>query len=117
MRATHTIAVDALHRAMRALASGFRSDAAVVEAVCNNLIEANLMGHDSHGIGMLPRYAASYLEGGLQPDAHVRTVLDAGALLRLDGQAGFGQVVGGEAMALGIERTRQHGCCVMALGN
>jgi uncharacterized oxidoreductase len=47
----------------------------------------------------------------------VRTELDAGAMLRLDGQAGFGQVVGGEAMALGIERARQHGCCVMALGN
>ncbi|HET7526467.1 MAG TPA: malate/lactate/ureidoglycolate dehydrogenase [Burkholderiaceae bacterium] len=117
MSATHTIAVDALHRAMRVLARGFGSDAAVVDAVCDNLIEANLMGHDSHGIGMFPRYADSYLEGGLQPNAHVRTVLDAGALLRLDGQAGFGQVVGGEAMALGIARARSHGCCVMALGN
>ena len=66
---------------------------------------------------MLPRYADSYLEGGLKPNAHVRTVLDAGAMLRLDGQAGFGQVVGHEAMALGIERAKQHGCCVMALGN
>ena len=85
--------------------------------MCSNLIEANLTGHDSHGIGMLPRYADSYLEGGLKPNVHVRTVLDAGAMLRLDGQAGFGQVVGHEAMALGIERARQLGCCVMALGN
>jgi len=47
----------------------------------------------------------------------VRTVLDGGALLRLDGGAGFGQVIGQEAMALGIERARQHGSCIVALGN
>jgi hydroxycarboxylate dehydrogenase B len=117
MSPTHTIAVDALQRAMHLLARGFGSDEAEVHAVCSNLIEANLTGHDSHGIGMLPRYADSYLEGGLKPNAHVRTLLDAGAMLRLDGQAGFGQVVGGEAMAMAIERARAHGCCVMALGN
>ncbi len=104
MSLTHTIDVDALHRAMHLLVRGFGSSDAEVRAVCSNLIEANLTGHDSHGIGMLPRYTDSYLEGGLKPNVHVRTVLDAGAMLRLDGQAGFGQVVGHEAMALGIER-------------
>jgi uncharacterized oxidoreductase len=117
LSATHTIDVDALHRAMHLLVRGFGSDEAEVQAVCSNLIEANLTGHDSHGIGMLPRYTESYLEGGLKPNAHARTLLDAGAMLRLDGQAGFGQVVGREAMALGIDRTKQLGCCVMALGN
>jgi hydroxycarboxylate dehydrogenase B len=117
MAAILTIAVDALQRAMHLLARGFGSEEAEVQAVCSNLIEANLTGHDSHGIGMFPRYADSFLEGGLRPNAHVRTLLDAGAMLRLDGQAGFGQVVGSEAMAMAIERARTHGCCVMALGN
>jgi uncharacterized oxidoreductase len=66
---------------------------------------------------MLPRYAQAFLEGGLQPNAHVQVLSDAGALLRLDGQAGFGQVIGREAMALGIERARVHGSCIVALGN
>jgi len=117
MSATHTIAVDALHRAMHLLVRGYGSDDAEARAVCSNLIEANLTGHDSHGIGMLPRYTESFLEGGLKPNTHVRVELDAGALLRVDGQAGFGQVVGAEAMALGIERARTHGCCILALGN
>jgi uncharacterized oxidoreductase len=43
--------------------------------------------------------------------------LDSGTLLGLDGGAGFGQVVGGEAMRLGIERARAHGSCIVALGN
>ncbi len=113
----HLIALPRLQAAMRLVVRGFGSSEAEVEAVVDNLIEANLTGHDSHGIGMLPRYAEAYLEGGLKPNTHVRTVLDGGAMLRLDGNAGFGQVVGHEAMALGIERARRHGCCVVALGN
>src|SRR4026209_599631 len=65
---THTIDVNSLHRAMHLLVDGFGSDEAEVQAVCSNLIEANLTGHDSHVIGMLPRYTESYLEGGLKPN-------------------------------------------------
>jgi uncharacterized oxidoreductase len=117
MSLTHTIAVDKLQAAMRLVVGGFGSQPHEVDAVATNLIEANLTGHDSHGIGMLPRYAAAYLEGGLNPNTHVKTVMDAGAMLRLDGDAGFGQVIGAEAMAIGIARAKQLGCCVMALGN
>jgi uncharacterized oxidoreductase len=112
-----TISLGRLGTAMRLLARGFGSSEAEVEAVVDNLIEANLRGHDSHGIGMLPRYAEAFLEGGLRPNTHVKTLLDAGALLRLDGQAGFGQVIGHEAIALGIERAKVQGTCIVALGN
>ena len=117
MSATHTIAVDALHRAMHLLVRGFGSAETEVNAVCHNLIEANLTGHDSHGIGMLPRYASAFLEGGLKANAHVLTKLDSGTLVALDGQAGFGQVIGFEAMELGIARARSHGSCIVALAN
>lgn len=117
MSATHLIPLDSLNAAMRLVVRGFGSTEAEVEAVAGNLIEANLTGHDSHGIGMLPRYAKSYLEGGLKPNTHVSVVHDGGTLLRLDGNAGFGQVIGAEAMALGIERTRAQGSCIVALGN
>jgi uncharacterized oxidoreductase len=117
MALTHTIPLDRLTAAMHLVVRGFGSDDEEVRAVAGNLIDANLTGHDSHGIGMLPRYAEAYLEGGLFPNRHVRTLVDTGALLRLDGQAGFGQVIGREAMALGIERARRHGSCIVALGN
>jgi uncharacterized oxidoreductase len=117
MSETHTIPLARLNAAVRRVVRGFGSSEAEVEAVAANLIDANLTGHDSHGIGMLPRYAEAYLEGGLKPNTHVRTELDAGALLRLDGGAGFGQVIGQEAMALGIARARAHGSCIIALGN
>ena len=113
----HVFPVERLRGAIRELMRGFGSEPREIELVSENLIQANLTGHDSHGIGMLPRYAEAYKEGGLQPNAHVRTRIDHGALVGLDGQAGFGQVVGREAMEIGIERTREHGSCILALGN
>lgn len=113
----HLIAAEPLRAAMRLVVKGCGSSDAEAAAVADNLVEANLTGHDSHGIGMLPRYVGAVREGSLKVNAHVRTVLDAGALLRLDGEAGFGQVVGGEAMALGVARAQQHGCAIVALGN
>ena len=83
--------------------------------VAHNLVLANLSGHDSHGVGMLPRYVAAVLEGGLQPNARVAVQLDTGSLLVLDGQRGYGQSVGEQAMQLGIERARAHGSCIMTL--
>lgn len=117
MSDTHLIALEPLHSAMRMVVRGFGSSEAEVQAVAGNLIEANLKGHDSHGIGMLPRYALAYLEGNLKPNAQLSVSLDAGALLRLDGNAGFGQVIGQQAMALGIERAQANGSCIVALGN
>lgn len=113
----HLIPVEPLRRSMHLVVRGFGSSESEVAAVADNLIEANLRGHDSHGIGMLPRYVAAYLEGNLKPNAGVTIAHDAGALLRLDGGSGFGQVIGIEAMALGIERARAHGAAVVALGN
>ena len=85
--------------------------------VAGNLVMANLSGHDSHGVGMLPRYVDAVLEGGLKPNSSVRVVLDTGSLLTLDGQRGYGQIVGEQAMALGIVRAQTHGSCIMTLTN
>jgi uncharacterized oxidoreductase len=86
-------------------------------AVAANLVLANLSGHDSHGVGMLPRYVDAVLEGGLHPNTGVKVVLDTGSLLTLDGQRGYGQIVGAQAMALGMERAKTHGSCIMTLAN
>jgi len=79
-------------------------------------VTANLTGHDSHGVGMIPRYVDSLLEGGLKVNQHPKMVFDGGAMITLDGQKGYGQVIGLEAMEIGIGRAKQHGMCVMGLG-
>jgi uncharacterized oxidoreductase len=87
------------------------------QTVADNLVLANLSGHDSHGVGMVPRYIDAVLEGGLTPNASVAVNVDNGSLLALDGRRGYGQVVGEQAMRLAIARAQQTGSCVMALAN
>jgi hydroxycarboxylate dehydrogenase B len=87
------------------------------ETVAANLVMANLSGHDSHGVGMLPRYIDAVLEGGLKPNTGVKVNLDIGSMVSLDGQRGYGQIVGEQAMQLGIERAKAQGSCILTLAN
>jgi len=108
---------DSLEKAIAALAAAGGSDAAEAKLVAENLVMANLSGHDSHGIGMMPRYVEALLEGGLHANRKPEVKLDAGALLVLDGRAGYGQSIGREATSMAIARAKQHGTAIVALGN
>ena len=114
---SHTISAPQLRAQVATVLRAAGSSPEEAATVAANLVLANLSGHDSHGVGMLPRYVDAVLEGGLKPNSSVRVVLDTGSLLTLDGQRGYGQVVGEQAMALGISRAQTHGSCIMALGN
>lgn len=85
--------------------------------VSEHLVEANLKGHDSHGIGMLPSYVHGILEGLVLPDRHAELMSDNGAVLSFDGGTGLGRIVGMDAIEQGIERAQSLGICCVALGN
>jgi len=106
-----------LVKAIAAIAAAGGSSPEEAGLVAGNLVMANLTGHDSHGIGMMPRYVEALLEGGLQPNAQLEVKLDGGSLLALDGRAGYGQSIGLQATRLAIERARKHGVAIVALGN
>jgi len=108
---------QALSRAIEAIVAAGGSEAAEARLVADNLVTANLLGHDSHGVGMIPRYIDAVLEGGLLPNQHPTATLDSGALLALDGRKGYGQAIGREAMQMAIQRAKRSGSCIMALGN
>ena len=112
-----TLQAPALQDLVAGILQACGSSSTEAQTVAANLVLANLSGHDSHGVGMVPRYVDAVAEGGLQPNAAVRVTADIGSLLALDGQRGYGQVVGEQAMQLALERTQQHGSCIMTLGN
>jgi uncharacterized oxidoreductase len=85
--------------------------------VADHLVEANLRGHDSHGVGLLPQYVRAIRNGGVDPRAHAAIDDRGGAVLAVDGRRGFGQVVAREAVAAGIERARSAGVALVALRN
>jgi uncharacterized oxidoreductase len=108
---------DSLTRAIEAIALAGGSSAEEARLVADNLVTANVVGHDSHGIGMMPRYVEALQEGGLHPNQQVEVKFDAGALLSLDGCAGYGQSIGLQATEMAISRAKQHGTAIVALGN
>jgi uncharacterized oxidoreductase len=108
---------EPLKRAIEAIVAAGGSEPAEARLVADNLVTANLLGHDSHGIGMIPRYIDAVLEGGLAPNQHPRATLDSGTLLALDGCKGYGQSIGREAMQMTMQRAKRSGSCIMVLGN
>jgi hydroxycarboxylate dehydrogenase B len=111
------VSAQALSAAVAAIVRGAGSDAREAELVGGNLVEANLKGHDSHGVGMIPRYVDSIKEGGLTLNAHASIAGDAGALITVNGNRGYGQVVAREAIEFGVARARQFGTCIVGLAN
>src|SRR5271170_8139837 len=112
-----TLKPQALHALISLVARRMGSDEGETKEVADHLLRANLTGHDSHGVGMLPAYVRLLQDGLLVPNQTPHTVLDAGALLVIDARRGFGQRMAADAVRCAIARARELGACVLALRN
>lgn len=83
----------------------------------DHLVGANLAGHDSHGVSMIPLYVDALEADFLRLNQRVSVAVDSGAMLVLDGGRGLGQSVAHQAMQLGIERAQSHGIALLGLKN
>jgi uncharacterized oxidoreductase len=95
--------------------AGSRADFA--SKVAHHLVMANLKGHDSHGVGMVPAYVGNIRAGNLRMDAEAEVIRDTGAVMLVDGKCGFGQVVGSQATQMAIDRVRETGLVCMGVRN
>ena len=108
---------EKLHALTKAICRGVGSSEREADLVANHLVAANLAGHDSHGVGMLPLYVRCWGENKLKPNQHVDVLRDQGSILVLDGRRGFGQVMAFEAMELGMAKAKEEGAAIVALRN
>jgi len=83
----------------------------------DTLVQADLWGHQSHGVMRLSWYAARLEAGVCEPVAKPELVVDAGAIAVLDGHHGMGQVLTVRAMREAIDRAKVHGIGAVALRN
>lgn len=84
------------------------------ESVAASLVAADLRGHPSHGVHLIPTYALWIADGGLDPAATAEVVHDGGATLAYDGKDAPGHHVGRRATELAIERIAEES--VVAVG-
>ena len=83
----------------------------------DTLVQADLWGHQSHGVMRLSWYVARLRAGVCDPSAKPEAVVDAGAIAVLDGRDGMGQVLTAHAMQDAIRRAKAHGIGAVALRN
>lgn len=106
-----------LRRAAELVLTAAGSSAAEASVVADHLVAANLAGHDSHGVGLLPTYVRNLREGYLFADRPLTLVNDGGAFLMFEGNRGFGQRLAREAMERTFERVCEGGVALMTLRN
>lgn len=106
-----------LRRKTAALLQATGSSAAEAAAVSDHLVDANLAGHDSHGVGMLPHYLRNLKAGTLVPNRKPEVVSNSGSFAVWDGLNGYGQVIARDAMVWAVGAARQHGVAVHGLRN
>ena len=95
------------------VAAGMRTDEAYV--VAELLVEANLVGHDSHGVIRIPQYLGQVEGGDIVPDAEVEVVHEAPTLAVLDAHWGFGQVAMSRGVELALEKAQATGMAAVSV--
>ena len=111
------VSAEALRRLAYEIIRHGGSEADECRIVSDHLVDANLAGHDSHGVAILTAYVSNLQRNLLRPNTAVATVRDDGAFLQFDGGKGYGQRVAAEAMDTAIARCRDTGVVVMTLKN
>ena len=83
--------------------------------VSDALVEANLRGHDSHGVIRIPKWVVGLETGAINPLCRVKTIKQMAAGAVLDGDRGLGPVVGVAASNIAIFKAREAGICAVSV--
>jgi uncharacterized oxidoreductase len=93
------------------------SSAQEARAVAASLVDANLAGHDSHGVIRVPRYASWVQEGELIANQTPASLSDAPGFAVLDGGFGFGQIMAPHSVDVGVAKAKTSGLAAVSLRN
>jgi len=81
----------------------------IADLVAGSLVDANLAGHDSHGVLRIPQYVRQARAGEIVVAARPRVLQARHATALLSGEWGFGQPAGQAAIAEAVQRCREYG--------
>jgi LDH2 family malate/lactate/ureidoglycolate dehydrogenase len=87
------------------------------ELLADTLVQADLWGHQSHGVMRIFWYARRLQSGATKAVSRTELAVDGGAIAVIDGHDGVGQVIAARAMQEAIERSKKHGVGAVAVRN
>jgi LDH2 family malate/lactate/ureidoglycolate dehydrogenase len=89
--------------------------AADAALIADSLVQADLWGHQSHGVLRAPWYLERLRQGSMRADCKPALAVDAGAIAVLDAAQGIGQVAAMAAAEEAMRRARQHGAGIVSV--
>lgn len=115
MNSPHVIEAKTLETFTEAIFRARDISQAVASTVAKSLVLGNLKGHDSHGVIRIIDYTLWFDNGWFNPDGKLEIIRDQPGLLIVDGHFQFGQVIGAEATALALDKTKADGFCLLTI--
>ncbi len=115
MPENHRFEAGHLHSIARRMFTSAGAPHHIADAVAEILVNANLTGHDSHGVLRIPAYLRRIEEGRIDPTAEPQRIRETATTLHVDGRNGFGHYTARVAMAWAIEKARQANVCCVSL--
>lgn len=108
---------DSLMAFAHTVLRSFGCNAEEASIVAKHLVEANLTGHDSHGIGVLPMYGDHVRAGHLKPNQTPELMPPTGAVSVVDARQGFGHRMAILALDHAMKTLPEHKVAVLAMRN
>ncbi|GIW08501.1 MAG: dehydrogenase [Dehalococcoidia bacterium] len=109
------VSANELERLAAAILHRLGAPGDIAGIVAESLVEANLLGHDSHGVIQLLRYASKVAEGSLQPAARATVRRRQGATATVDGGWGFGHPAAHLAVATAAPLAAEFGIAAVVV--
>lgn len=103
------VPVEELRNKIETILGKLDMDRRDIEVVADALVKADLRGVATHGAYYLPRYLERVKEGTVKTKPKIKIIEEHGAQALIDGDHGFGQVIGDRAMDLAIEKANKTG--------
>ena len=89
----------------------------IAATIAQILVNANLAGHDSHGVQFVPIYLDRIEAGEIAQTAYPEIVRETVNTLHVDGHKGFGHYMSRQAMDWAIDRARRSTVCCVTFEN
>jgi len=117
MSTTHRLQASHLRAITQRILMAVGTPPPIATNVANVLVNANLAGHDSHGVLRIPAYLRLISEGRVDPTAEPKVIQETANTLVLDSQKGFGHHAAYQGMTMAIEKARQAQVCCVSFRN
>ncbi len=117
MQTSYRFSADQLQQMARNLFMAAGTPLDIAETVAEILVNANLAGHDSHGVQFVPPYLDRIENGDIDPAASPQVIQETANTMLVDGHKSFGHYMSRQAMAWAIDKAKQAAVCCVSFQN